>query len=251
MREKEVVSVREKEVKIMVRFVVCLSAFLACLLVGGESAKILGVFSTPAKSHLIIHMAVMRALVEQGHDVTVVTSLPIDDKVKKYRHIQVGLPSTLSKEKMVAIAKEKVETPKSFLMEYQEILPKMMSACNYTMHQPAFKKLLDESFDLVVLGYFLNDFQLGIAAHFKCPVVINFMIQPFTQLMDMAGTPREISYVPNLFTGLQQPMDFFDRLHNFIYAGILEPIVYKWGEWQQEKMYRLVRIFCYLITLSN
>ncbi|KAL5286054.1 UGT2A1.2 family protein [Megaselia abdita] len=221
----------------IVRFMTCASLFLTCLSLG-ESAKILGVFSTPAKSHLIIHMSVMRALVEQGHDVTVFTTLPLEDKVKKYRHIQVGLPNMLSKEKMVEMAKEKVEKPKNFLFEYQDILPKMLFVSNYTINSMEFKSLLNESFDLVVLGYFLNDFQLGIAAHFKCPVVVNFMIQPFTQLLDMSGTPKEISYVPNLFTGLQQPMGFTDRLYNFVYSGILEPVVYKWGEWQQEKMYR-------------
>ncbi|KAL5286053.1 UGT2A1.2 family protein [Megaselia abdita] len=213
-----------------------LTAVLGCFAVC-DSARILGVFTSPAKSHLIIHMSVVKALVERGHDVTVITTMPLTEKNKSYRHIHVPMPDSSAKQK-VQMIQNKIDKPKPFWREFPEFFPKIINIANVTMNSAQVKKLMDEeSFDLMILGYFFNDFQLGLAAHFKCPVIINFMIQPFTQLVDMSGTPREVSYVPNLFTGLKQPMGFKDRLWNFIYSEILEAVNYKLADWQHEKYY--------------
>lgn len=212
---------------------VVLASFSFC-----DSAKILGVFTSPAKSHLIIHTSVIKALADKGHDVTIITTVPVNDKVKNYRHILVP-GFGFSEEQKTQIIKSKIEKPKPFWMEFTDILPKILPISNASLYSPEVQKLMkDETFDLMILGYFFNDFQLGLAAHFKCPVIINFMIQPFTQLVDISGTPRELAYVPNLFTGIKQPMGFSQRLYNFFYTEILEGALHKWADWQQEKYYK-------------
>lgn len=213
-----------------------LTSVLSCVAVC-DSARILGVFTSPAQSHLIIHMSIVKALVERGHNVTVITTMPITEQDKNYRHIHIPIPG-FSQEQKARVMKDKVENPKPFWRELPEFLPKIMTMANLTTSSPQVKKLMDEEvFDLVILGYFFNDFQLGLAAHFKCPVIINFMIQPFTQLLDLSGTPREVSYVPNLFSGIKQPMGFTDRLYNFFYTEVLEAAIYKWADIQHEKYY--------------
>lgn len=215
---------------------VFLTAVLSCFALC-DSARILGVFTSPAKSHLIVHMSVARALAERGHDVTVITTMPLTESNKSYRHIHVPMEGFSEKQK-VKVIEEKINKPKPFWRDFPVFFPKIIHICNATINSPQVKKLMDEeSFDLVILGYFFNDFQLGLAAHFKCPVIINVMIQPFTQLVDISGTPREVSYVPNLFSGITQPMGFSDRLYNFIYTEILEAAIYKWADWQHEKFY--------------
>lgn len=41
-----------------------------------ESAKILGIFPTMARSHYIVGESIMKALVEAGHEVTVISPFP-------------------------------------------------------------------------------------------------------------------------------------------------------------------------------
>lgn len=52
-----------------------------------ESAKILGVFPTMAKSHHIVGHSIMKALVEAGHEVTVVSPFPQKKPIKNWRDI--------------------------------------------------------------------------------------------------------------------------------------------------------------------
>lgn len=52
-----------------------------------ESAKILGVFPTMAKSHDIVGKSIMEALVEAGHEVTVVSPFPQNKPIKNWRDI--------------------------------------------------------------------------------------------------------------------------------------------------------------------
>ena len=40
----------------------------------GNSAKILGLFTAPARSHYILGSALMKGLAEKGHDVTVISA---------------------------------------------------------------------------------------------------------------------------------------------------------------------------------
>lgn len=40
-----------------------------------HSARILGFFSTPSRSHLIIHESLMRELAIRGHDVSVIQNM--------------------------------------------------------------------------------------------------------------------------------------------------------------------------------
>lgn len=54
-----------------------------------ESYKILGVFHTSSKSHYIVGGALMRALAEKGHDVTVISPFPQDNPLKNFRDVTV------------------------------------------------------------------------------------------------------------------------------------------------------------------
>lgn len=62
--------------------------FLVC---GGvsESYKILGIFHTHSKSHYIAGGALMKALAEKGHDVTVISPFPQDKPLKNFRDVTV------------------------------------------------------------------------------------------------------------------------------------------------------------------
>lgn len=52
-----------------------------------QSAKILIMYPSPSKSHLVIGQAVSKELARRGHKVTVVSSYPLDKQIDNYRDI--------------------------------------------------------------------------------------------------------------------------------------------------------------------
>lgn len=54
-----------------------------------QSAKILCLNPSPSKSHLIITNALVKGLVEKGHDVTFVSSYPLMIPLKNYRNVHI------------------------------------------------------------------------------------------------------------------------------------------------------------------
>lgn len=58
-----------------------------------ESYKFLGVLHFSAKSHFIVGSALLKGLVEQGHEVTVISPYPLKQPMKNYHDVPV--PSVL------------------------------------------------------------------------------------------------------------------------------------------------------------
>jgi len=68
---------------------VALAAIFVLIPEHAESSKILMVFPSPSRSHLVIGSALMKGLAERGHNVTVVSSFPLEKPMKNYRDIIV------------------------------------------------------------------------------------------------------------------------------------------------------------------
>lgn len=114
----------------------------------------------------------------------------------------------------------------------------LLNLTNLTLNSPEMQKLMkEESFDLVVMGYFFNDFLIGVAAHFKCPLIINFSGSPLQHISKLMGNPLELSYVPDLLTGLQQPMGFFDRVLNYVFSGV-EFLLLQYMNYRMDQYYK-------------
>jgi glucuronosyltransferase len=54
-----------------------------------DGAKILGMFPIPAKSHLMVHKALMLELARRGHEITMVSGFPENKPVPNYTDIVV------------------------------------------------------------------------------------------------------------------------------------------------------------------
>lgn len=213
----------------------CISALsilrVACALIlsisictkSSESARVLGLFPTLGKSHLIIQMEVIKTLIDRGHNVTVVTTLPVTKGNRNFQHIK--LPERSYPE---WIFTSFIEDRKGLMDELKQMSAMTDIALNISEASLAdlIKSdfLNEEPFDLVVLGYFFNDFFMGIAAHFKSPLVIIDTHKPLFLTNSMIGNPSETLYVPNGLLDDTQPLSFFGRVRNTLFY-ILE-IVY-------------------------
>lgn len=52
-----------------------------------QSAKILMMYPSPSKSHLIVGQSVAKELAKRGHKITVVSSFPLDYQLENYSDI--------------------------------------------------------------------------------------------------------------------------------------------------------------------
>ena len=52
-----------------------------------ESAKILGLFPMPSKSHTAVNVAIVKELAERGHEVTVVSPFPEKSEIPNYKNV--------------------------------------------------------------------------------------------------------------------------------------------------------------------
>ncbi|KAL7741079.1 hypothetical protein ACLKA6_018115 [Drosophila palustris] len=136
-------------------------------------ANILGLFSSHSQSHLILHMSMMKALAEEGHNVTVVSVmkptvmhkdihlivLPVSDE---YEHaIQNQLKDMASKKSSI------IDT----LLRLLNGMDAMVESQVDLLTDQRFQRIYETKFDLMFMGYFLNDFQLGVANKLKVPVI--------------------------------------------------------------------------------
>ena len=202
-----------------------------------QSARILGVFPSPSKSHLLIHCAVADALAEAGHEVTVIGTVPNIRKQAKYKFIHIeGQMFTSS------FAQEMLNKPTSIYRKLNGIVTHVIDMANSTLNEPKMLNFLQThkpgDFDVVILGYFFNDFMLGIGAHFHCPIILTFMIQSIFPINHIIANPLEASYVPTLYSGYKQPMDFADRVKNFLAIGFEQTMLFTTMKSGFEKMYR-------------
>ncbi|CAD7078257.1 unnamed protein product [Hermetia illucens] len=80
-------------------------------------------------------------------------------------------------------------------------------------------------------------FQIGVAAHFKCPIVMSFMQRPMRLVNTIVGNPLEVTYVPEVFVGNVQPLGFFDRVKNFLMVLAMDISFLPYVDYKTEHLY--------------
>lgn len=169
-------------------------------------------------------MAMMRALADRGHNVTIVSA--IKPKLMPHENITVIL-APMSEETsaevnqfMESSTKEKI----SMIATFYRMLTKtaVMLDCQYEfLLHPNVRAIYERpqtKFDLLLLGFVFNDYQLGVAAKLGIPAVISWVGVPFTFIDDEVGNINDPAYVPNLNVGVdssQRAMNFGQRLKNY------------------------------------
>jgi glucuronosyltransferase len=147
-----------------------------------NAAKILGVYTTFSKSHLLVGQNLFKNLAKRGHEVilankktinsfennsflfiqvTVVSPFPLDPPLKNYRDVTV--PITVDHTSLINSFVENSANMIEFLRTQDQLMAMTMNLANDSINTPQFKKLMqDEKFDAIILGFFINDFQVGM-----------------------------------------------------------------------------------------
>lgn len=66
------------------------SFVLLLLVIESRGLKILGVLPFGSKSHWFVGHAIIKSLVDAGHEATVLTPYPLKDPIKNYREIDIA-----------------------------------------------------------------------------------------------------------------------------------------------------------------
>lgn len=70
-------------------------ALTALLINESQCAKILVVYPSPSKSHLINGKPLFTELAQRGHNVTVISNFPLENPMENYRDITIPVPEQL------------------------------------------------------------------------------------------------------------------------------------------------------------
>ncbi|XP_037732131.1 UDP-glucosyltransferase 2-like [Drosophila subpulchrella] len=206
--------------------ILLLAIAIAAFMGGSQGANILGLFPSLSPSHLIIQMSAAKVLAEQGHNVTVVTALKPVVTHKNITLIQVPL----TKEESQLMSDTIGEMSKTDNSNMAVSLIRMMGQMEFMFRKNA-ETLMDDrvkelylnkgnKFDLVLSGFFMNDFQLGFARKVNAPVIVVATMAPNQMLNPLIGNPLEISYAGSNDVEKGKGATFMQRLASYIISCV-------------------------------
>lgn len=77
----------------------------------------------------------------------------------------------------------------------------------------------DAQFDLVIFDYFINDYNVGIAAHFHCPAIVISNLGIDIPTRNLVGNPSAAAFTKSLHISGPLKMNFWQRVLNHLAVG--------------------------------
>uniref|UniRef100_A0AAG5DJ33 UDP-glucuronosyltransferase n=1 Tax=Anopheles atroparvus TaxID=41427 RepID=A0AAG5DJ33_ANOAO len=200
-------------------------ALLALLLTGNpaptEAARILGILPSVGRSHYIIGAGLMKALLDAGHDVTIVSPYPMKGAPAD-RHRDVLLPELAAGHDVSGPDLFEYKNAPNLVvlyLVYNEFGP---SSSKSVLEHPNMVQLMrsGEKFDAVIVESFASEVLYGLAEHFGGQLMV---FAPFGASMwtnDLVGTPYPYSHIPHTFLSYTNEMSFWQRFVNALVAHV-------------------------------
>lgn len=208
-------------------------AVFALVLSGFECSRILVLYPTISKSHIIPLQTLSLALAEKGHEITFVSTYPLNKQVKNYRDIKVPLDEA-DKEFLNEMTKD--PKGKGFFYMFPKLTSLLYRLGNDTLQSKEMRTLMkEEKFDLVIVGFFLTEFMLGVADHFNCPSILFSPAHAFSVILQALGSPLGTSGTPHIMLP-SKTMDFVSRLKTFMMTSV-ELLVTQYLKYRSRQVY--------------
>lgn len=197
-----------------------------------HGARILAFLATASRSHLIINEPLMMELAKRGHDVTVVTSFKQSsvESLKNYRHIEIS--DFLDDSALSSFSSEALQSTDNryYVSKAFTLLHGLVGYSVKLMRHPKFLALKNEQFDLLVVGWYMNEYALGLSGHFHCPSVVISPNVNFYPIRKFSGNPSSVSTIPSILVGSNfeagSKMTFLQRVLNLL-AYVMECISFE------------------------
>ncbi|XP_026461576.1 UDP-glucuronosyltransferase 1-6-like [Ctenocephalides felis] len=220
-----------------IKFILILSTILFAQCV--SSLNILGLFPHPGKSHHDVFSALLEGLADKGHNVTVLSHFPLENRRKNYKDISLKgtMPLWVNFIDLNIFGWRSLLNP---LVEFYMLTKNSFEACETVLKSDQLKSIFDQSekYDVIFTETFTSDCTLGIAYQFKAPVIGLSSSYAMPWVMGRFANPEITSYVPMMFTGNSHQMTFWQRVKNFV-ASVLFKTLYRFRvDWPTDKLLR-------------
>lgn len=201
-----------------------------------ECSNILIIQTSLTKSHSLPLQILAKSLAEErNHQVTFVTPFPFNKNISNLREIVVPYDKT----DLDIVNKMAESTKDKTFIEIGFSLSKVISKVgNDTLQMEETKNLMkNNKFDLLILGYQMNEFMLGLGDHFNCSTILFSPSGMIGQLERIMGNPFSLAG-SNHFILHGKELNFIGRLRNFMLYAYDYLIIRNIFEFYGKKVYR-------------
>ena len=105
---------------------------------------------------------------------------------------------------------------RNMFKQMPKLLKLITNMGNNTINMPEVQLMMkNDKFDLIIVGFFMNNHLLGLAEHFKCPSIMISSIGPMAITNKLFGNPAAVSGT-NHMSLQSQDLNFIGRVKNFL-----------------------------------
>ncbi|XP_067012668.2 UDP-glycosyltransferase UGT5 [Anabrus simplex] len=171
---------------------------------------------------MISFTVLMQELARRGHQVTVISSFPLQTPIANHTDIVVR-DTFPEKESGNTFTDYKNSGGILMMIGVLFFWDIGVKACDRALRQPDIQKLIndnDPQFDLIIFENFVSECFYGFVHKYKVPVI---NVSPTTAglfMGDPVGNPYTPSYVPDIQMGYSDHMTFSERVVNILFAGL-------------------------------
>ncbi|XP_055379736.1 UDP-glycosyltransferase UGT5-like [Condylostylus longicornis] len=211
-----------KKLKLWFGLVILILASYANL---GEGARILAVFAFPGKSHFMMTKAIISELTRRGHEITLITAFPINEKLSNYKEILIepvyDFWTDITKHFGVKTIFDLSELDVIGYMKILEILG--VATTDHALKQPKVQEIINASdtinkYDLLLAEQFYQEAFLPLAIKYQIPVITACTFGYANFQSQMMGVLTPWSFVPHTFMPLDDKMTFIERIYNTVFS---------------------------------
>ncbi|KAH8269648.1 hypothetical protein KR018_012618 [Drosophila ironensis] len=209
-----------------------LAAHLYSHLETAHGARILAVYAFPGKSHYMMHTALMRELVESGHQVTMVTAFSLEKERLGSNFTELLIEPVYDFWHDVKLnfgAEHLFELTRMTNYDFLKMLEIIgLKTTEHALRQPKVQALIhaqrtEDVFDLLLAEQFYQEAFLALARIYKIPVVTTSTLGYENHMSQMMGLITPWSFVPHGFMPFTDRMSFLERVRNS-YASLYEDL---------------------------
>ncbi|XP_031341942.1 UDP-glucuronosyltransferase 2B1-like isoform X2 [Photinus pyralis] len=185
-----------------------------------RAARILGIVALPSYSHQVVFQPLWRELSIRGHQVTTLTTDPINDpKLTNLTEIDLHFAyETWNKDIMVTALKFQGNS----IGLINNLMKQAFDVIDEELRHPKVQALIhgDDEFDLVIIEVIALPF-LPFAAKFKCPVINIISLDMSSRLHQLMGNPTHPILYPDVYYPYDEHLTFRQRLTSVIITCLM------------------------------
>ncbi|XP_055915994.1 UDP-glucosyltransferase 2-like [Eupeodes corollae] len=198
--------------------------------------KILAAFVFPARSHYMMHTVLIKELLNRGHEVTFITTMPMGKNLGKH-YTEVLIPTYNYQKDVIGLFNIKTifELTTLTLKDFFRMMDLLGTrTTEFALQQPNVQEILHRNdtknvYDLLIVEQFYQEAFLALALKYDIPTISSSTLGQQTFMSEMMGVITPWSYVPHGSLALDDRMTFWERVQNSVaslYDGFFREFIY-------------------------